>query len=142
MPGETNLSTLLSTLTVTLDDQVHIFFTLPNNPPPSTILRELALSTFQEKEGMTFITTLAVAQAFDLTNYVFPCKMITCNVHSSLEAIGFMAAITTKLAEKGVGCNPISGFYHDHLFVPLGREKDAMEVLERIAAEAQKETKK
>lgn len=34
-----------------------------------------------------------------------------------------------------MGVNPVSGFYHDHLFVPLGREEEAVEALKELAAE-------
>jgi len=67
--------------------------------------------------------------------------MITCNVHSSLEAVGFMAVIATRLAELGMGVNPISGFYHDHLFVPAGREDAAMRALGELATEAKAKDK-
>ena len=62
--------------------------------------------------------------------------MITLNVHSSLEAVGFLAAITARLAAAGMGVNPVSGFYHDHLFVPAERAAEAMEILSRMVAEA------
>jgi uncharacterized protein len=40
--------------------------------------------------------------------------MITPNVHSSLEAVGFIfARVASKLAERGIGANPVSGFFHD-----------------------------
>ena len=56
----------------------------------------------------------------------FPCRMITLDVHSSLEAVGFIARIATELARRGMGVNPVAGFHHDHLFVPEGREGEAM----------------
>jgi len=34
-----------------------------------------------------------------------------------------------------MGVNPVSGFYHDHLFVPLGKEGEAVETLRELAAE-------
>jgi hypothetical protein len=43
--------------------------------------------------------------------------MITLNVYSSLEAVGFIAAVGAKLNKIGV--NPVSGFFHDHCFVPV-----------------------
>jgi hypothetical protein len=62
--------------------------------------------------------------------------MITLKIHSSLEAVGFMAKISTKLAEKGIGCNPVAGFFHDHCFVPVGREEEAIRALEELVKEA------
>jgi hypothetical protein len=34
--------------------------------------------------------------------------------------------------------NPVAGFYHDHLFVPDGREHDAIAVLNDLAANSEK----
>ena len=61
--------------------------------------------------------------------------MITLEVHSSLEAVGFLAAITARLAAAGIGVNPVSACFHDHLFVPAERAEDAMSILEGLAAE-------
>jgi len=62
--------------------------------------------------------------------------MITLNIHSSLEAVGFLAAITTRLASAGMGVNPVSAFYHDHLFVPADRADEAMALLTQLAEES------
>ncbi|TIM21889.1 MAG: ACT domain-containing protein, partial [Mesorhizobium sp.] len=59
----------------------------------------------------------------------------TLNIHSSLEAVGFLAAITTRLAAAEIGVNPVSAFYHDHLFVPVDRAEEAIDVLRRLAEE-------
>ena len=37
-----------------------------------------------------------------------------------------------------MGVNPVSGFFHDHLFVPDGREHDALRILEEIARDSSK----
>ncbi|TIM80682.1 MAG: ACT domain-containing protein, partial [Mesorhizobium sp.] len=66
---------------------------------------------------------------------VFRCRMVTLNIHSSLEAVGFLAAITMRLAAVGVGVNPVSAFYHDHLFVPADRAVEAMAILTKLAEE-------
>ena len=87
---------------------------------------------FEETEGTTFIVLKSEAETHGL-DYQFPCRMITLNIHSSLEAVGFMARITTELAKHDMGVNPVSGFFHDHLFVPDGREQDAIEILKRLA---------
>jgi hypothetical protein len=35
-----------------------------------------------------------------------------------------------------MGVNPVSGFYHDHLFVPAERAAEAMTILREMAKEA------
>ncbi|KAL6894806.1 ACT domain-containing protein [Trichoderma evansii] len=131
-PGEKSLAKLLATLTTTLHDTTFVFATLTDisNLPP---LPETQL-LFKETEGITVIVSQEYAEAHKI-DFFFPCKMITLNVTSSLEAVGFMAVIATKLAENKMGVNPVSGFYHDHCFVPLGREQEAVEVLHRLAEE-------
>ncbi|MGL6341627.1 MAG: ACT domain-containing protein, partial [Waterburya sp.] len=41
--------------------------------------------------------------------------------------------ITGKLAEHGISVNPISAYYHDHLFVPASRAQEAMELLQELS---------
>jgi uncharacterized protein len=53
-------------------------------------------------------------------------------VHSSLEAVGFLAAITARLAETGISVNAVSAFYHDHLFVPHDRADEALARLQEM----------
>lgn len=62
--------------------------------------------------------------------------MITLNVQSSLDAVGFLAVLTTRLAKYGMGVNPVSAFLHDHLFVPVGREEEAVRELGKLAEES------
>jgi hypothetical protein len=130
--GEKSLQKLLATLTTVLHPKTYVFVTLPPSatPPPLSEIRMI----FHESEGATLIMEREAARARGF-NFEFPSRMITLDVHSSLEAVGFLAVITNRLAEKSMGVNPISAFYHDHLFVPEGREEDALEVLKAIAAE-------
>jgi hypothetical protein len=132
-PGETSLSALLLTLQLSLDSKTFVFLTFPStqSPPPSLFVQ----MSFQESEGLTIITTQESAALHKL-ECTFPSKMITLNIHSSLEAVGFMAAISTQLTKHGIGANPVSGFFHDHCFVPLGKEQEAIRVLSELAAEA------
>jgi len=134
MAGELELKTLLRSLTVTLAEDVFVFATVAAQDVPQGVRPRMM---FHEAEGVTLILTRQEAQAQGLA-HEFPCRMITLNVHSALEAVGFIAQIATELAKHGMGVNPVSGFYHDHLFVPLGREQDAMDVLARIASDAQR----
>ncbi|MER9332205.1 ACT domain-containing protein [Mesorhizobium sp. M0488] len=134
MTGETDLKTLLASMTPELLAGTHVFATLapgiaqPGGLDPVMIFRE------REREGVTLIVAEDAAKAAGLTAS-FPCRMITLNIHSSLEAVGFLAAITTRLAAAGMGVNPVSAFYHDHLFVPAERAEEAMEALRKLAEE-------
>lgn len=132
MGGETDLGTLLRTLTATLDPELYVFATLPGGAAPTGLAPRMA---FREAEGLTLILTRAEAEAHGLA-HEFPCRMITLDVHSSLAAVGFIARIATELARAGMGVNPVSGFHHDHLFIPDGREHEALAILAGIAAGA------
>ncbi|SFR43746.1 ACT domain-containing protein [Litoreibacter janthinus] len=128
MAGETNLGALIRSLKPSLIDGVYVFATVasvPDGLAPRMV--------FQEAEGTTLILLREEAQAHGLS-FEFPSRMITLDIHSSLEAVGFMARIATVLAAEGMGVNPVAGFYHDHLFVPEDRAKDAMVVLHKLAA--------
>lgn len=90
--------------------------------------------TFREAEGTTLIVPEADARAAGLAA-IFPSRMITLDVHSSLEAVGFIAAVATRLALEGLGVNPVAGYHHDHLFVAADRADEAMAILEAMSAE-------
>lgn len=124
--SETDLGKLISGMAPVLAPEVYVFMTSATPPDIPAIMR------FEEAEGVTLITTRDTAEAAGLA-YDFPCRMITLNVHSSLEAVGFIAAITTRLAAEGMGVNPVAGFYHDHIFVPEDRAGDAMRALTAMA---------
>ena len=56
--------------------------------------------------------------------------MIKLEVHSSLNAVGFIAAIAGRLAQAGISVNPVSAYFHDYLFVPTNKADEAMRILE------------
>ncbi|TPM91495.1 ACT domain-containing protein [Mesorhizobium sp. B2-1-3A] len=132
MAGETDLKTLLASMTPELLDGTYVFVTQAPGVSQPRNLDPVML--FREREGTTLIVTEEAAKAAGLTAS-FRCRMITLNIHSSLEAVGFLAAITTRLAAAGMGVNPVSAFYHDHLFVPAERAEEAMVLLRGLAAE-------
>ena len=132
MTGETDLNTLLRSLKADLIDGIFVFATVPTGQIPPDLAPRMM---FQEAEGTTLILLKDAAQAADLP-YEFSSRMITLNIHSSLDAVGFMARIATALGNEGMGVNPVAGFYHDHLFVPNGREQDALRILSQIAKDA------
>jgi len=133
MTGETDLKKLLAAMTPQLLPGIHVFVTLaPGAAQPEGID---PVMIFREREGVTLIVTEDAARAARLTAS-FRCRMITLNIHSSLEAVGFLATITARLAAAGMGVNPVSAFYHDHLFVPADRAEEAMELLRQLARDS------
>ena len=130
MVGETNLDKLISSMSAELVDGIYVFVTVPRGEVPSGLAPRML---FEEAEGTTLIVLKSEAEAQGLP-YEFPCRMITLNIHSSLEAVGFMARIATELALHDMGVNPVSGFFHDHLFVPNGREGDALAALQKMSS--------
>lgn len=133
MTGETDLKTLLASMTPELLAGTYVFATLPPDVPQPEGLEPVMV--FREREGTTLILREEDAKAAGL-NAMFRCRMVTLNIHSSLEAVGFLAAITTRLAAAGMGVNPVSAFYHDHLFVPADRAEEALELLRQLARES------
>ena len=129
MSGEKNLDVLIRGMTAILVEGTYVFVTMPDGQIPDGVLARMV---FQEAEGTTLILLKTKAEAHGL-DYEFPSRMITLNVHSSLEAVGFIAKVTNALAEAGIGVNPVSGFFHDHLFVPEGHATDAMKILKELA---------
>ncbi|MER8438639.1 ACT domain-containing protein [Mesorhizobium sp. M1312] len=135
MAGETDVKKLLATMTPQLRPGIHVFATLPPDAPVPPRLEPVML--FREREGTTVIALEEEAKAAGLET-IFRCRMVTLNVHSSLEAVGFLAAVTTRLAAAGMGVNPVSAFYHDHLFVPADRAEEAIAILVELAEESQR----
>lgn len=129
MIGETNLDELIRSLSAVLVEGLYVFATIPSSQQLVDVRPRMI---FEEAEGTTIILLKSDAETHALP-YEFPCRLITLNIHSSLEAVGFMARITTELAKQNMGVNPVSGFFHDHLFVPDGREDDAMSVLQQMS---------
>lgn len=130
MVGETNLTRLLSSMQPTLREEEYVFCTVaalsgPNLDP---------IGFFREEEGVTLILLRYQAESAGLP-YSAVFAMITLSVHSSLEAVGFLAAIATRLASHGISVNPISAFYHDHLFVPVAQAETAIALLHELAVE-------
>ncbi|SCV67733.1 BQ2448_5344 [Microbotryum intermedium] len=103
MTGETNLQQLLSGLELLLDDEVYTFCTAPlDSPTPPG-----CIGTFDEREGRTLILPLKTALATagvqdDVLGSGGEWAKITLQIHSSLEAVGFIACIATALAKEGI----------------------------------------
>ncbi|MDN2580007.1 ACT domain-containing protein [Aquibium sp. ELW1220] len=130
MQGESDLARLLAGLSPRLDETVYVFATLAAGSPAPAGLAPVM--RFAEAEGTTLVLPRAEAERAGI-GFTFPCRRIVLEIHSSLEAVGFLAAILPRLAAAGIGVNPVSAFHHDHLFVPEARAADAMAILEALA---------
>ena len=90
------------------------------------------LGSFQEREGLTVIVQRQQAEQLQLEiDYV--AAWLTLNVHSALAAVGLTAAVAGALADAGISCNVIAGYYHDHLFVAHADGPRTLGVLQQLA---------
>ena len=131
MSGETNLAVLLRSMNPILQAHEYFFCNLDEKVNENW-LQLSPISMFREKEGLTLILNRDQADNANIP-YTSTFKLITLSVHSSLDAVGFLDTITSKLAEKGISVNPISAYYHDYLFVPTSRAAEAMELLQTFS---------
>ena len=104
MSGETDLNKLIATMHPELHDGTYVFVRMPLDGADPVGLG--AVMSFREAEGVTMIVPDHVASAAELVG-VFPCRMVTLTVHSALNAVGFLAAITTHLAAAGISVNVV-----------------------------------
>ncbi len=123
--GGTDLAALLAGMTPRLRPGRYVFATVPDG-----VAVPGAVVTVAEDEGTTVVVPDPAAAGLTAE---YPCAWITLEVRSSLTAVGFLAAVTRALAGAGISANPVSGFHHDHLFVPWERRDEALAVLERLA---------
>ncbi len=130
MTGITNLNVLMKSMHPELQDGIFVFCSLPTDQSIATDLSPIML--FKETEGTTVIALKDKVVQAGLPHQ-YECRQITLTIHSSLEAIGFLAAITDCLAKAGISVNPVSAFYHDHLFVPADKAEQALTLLTELA---------
>jgi hypothetical protein len=133
MAGETDLGVLLASLRPVLAADIFAFATLPPGQalPPGLE----PVGTFREAEGLTVIAPSAACRAAGLTAS-HGWAMITLSVHSSLAAVGMMAAVAQALAAAGISVNPVAGYHHDHVFVPWDRREEALAILSALSRPA------
>ena len=131
MTAVRDLHDLCRQMTPSIVDGVFVYCTFSDFRLPSGLE---PICTFRESEGLTAVLAKSQAEAAGVP-YTFPCRLITLTVHSSLDAVGFLACITDRLAHAGIPCNAVAAFHHDHLFVPETRAAETLEILHDLAAE-------
>lgn len=112
-----DLAGMLAGMAPVLDPRRWAFLLVDGAPP------EDAFAIIREDEGTTAIV------AHDGGGFA----RITLTVHSALEGVGLTAAVATALAQRGIACNVVAGYHHDHLFVPCARAEEALEALRDVA---------
>ena len=130
MSRDTSLDGLVRRMAPVLDPQVYVFVHIPDGSRqpalPGVLMR------FEEGEGTTLILPAPVAAKAGL-DFSFRCRRITLSVQSDLAAVGFMAQIAVALARAGISCNPVAGYFHDHVFVPEAEAQKALETLRELS---------
>ncbi len=126
MGGEKNLGVLLVSMTPELGDEEYIFCTTGRPCEEAVALKPWSMT--KEKEGLSLILEKAVADGKGIF-YEGVYRRITLNVHSSLDAVGLTAAISTKLAASCISANVVAAFHHDHIFIRKERAEEALRLL-------------
>lgn len=129
MKGEANLKKLIREMKPELMPDEYVFTTLKS---AAHINRETILCEFKEKEGVTIILQKSKADELGLP-YEFIALWIVLSVHSDLNAVGLTAAFSKILAQHEISCNVVSGYYHDHIFVPKEDGNKAMKALKKLS---------
>ncbi|MDA7085310.1 ACT domain-containing protein [Pseudomonas sp. SA3-5] len=133
MTGETALPTLLRSMQPVLNAGDYVFCCLQDR----TQLQGLQpLGSFHEREGLTVILPRQQAEQLGLS-FDYVAAWLTLEVHSALSAVGLTAAVASALAEAGISCNVIAGYYHDHLFVAAADGPRAQARLRQLAEQGE-----
>jgi hypothetical protein len=128
MTGKKDLMQIIRSLDPELDPKGYVYCTVAHD---SKQLPEESWATILEEEGITLILTKGEADANGL-KYEGLWRRITCRVHSSLDAVGLTALISSRLAQQGIPANIVAGYHHDHVFVPETRSEDALHIMENL----------
>ena len=118
---------MISGMTPVLLPECFVFATVTDKDLANRLLPK-ARASFHEAEGLSLILPDDLADSSGAqTSPRMRC--ITLNVYSSLEGVGLTAAVASALAERGIPCNMVAGYHHDHVFVPEDQADTALKVL-------------
>lgn len=129
--GEAGLGTLLREMQPILCSDAYTFCVIAHLEQIPPQLRVFA--TVHEDEGLTLIAAeqdVALAGIVGVGTWA----RISLNIHSALAAVGLTAAVSGALAEAGISANILAGHYHDHIFVPWERRRQAVKILQGFSA--------
>ena len=129
--GISELDTLLATMDAELQPGKYVFFTTDSPVTAPFILSMEPVGFFREKEGMSFIIELQAADRHGIA-YESVYRLISLQVHSSLNAVGLTAAVAKKLAAENISANVVAAYYHDHIFVPAEKADRALDAIREL----------
>jgi len=125
--GENDLQRLLDSMAPELMNGDYVFCSVKESNS-SDYADANPIASFQEREGLSLVLLKESADRHALTySNIYRC--LTLGVHSSLDAVGLTAAVTTRLAENQISANVIAAYFHDHIFVPSDRADEALGLL-------------
>lgn len=130
MKPVSDLDELLKNMAPELHDEKYAICALPEG---IFVSKGSPIMAFPEEEGVTLIMLEEEADRDKRLKRSKPQAMITLKVFSDLEAVGFLAKITSVLAAEGISVNVVSAYHHDYLFVPWEKRHKAMKALESLA---------
>ena len=114
MAGQRDLALLLAALDPQLFPDRYSF-----SAASGSTLVEGAFALIREAEGITLIRPDPAGD----------WARISLGVHSSLDAVGLTAALSSRLADIGISANIVAALHHDHIFVPWERRDEALAAL-------------
>jgi hypothetical protein len=123
--GETDLGKILRSLQPELNAGEFVFCNVQNLERINLLQ---VVHFFREKEGYTVVLEKNLADR-ERMPYSYVAAWITLTAHTSLEAVGLTAVLTTALADNNVSCNVVAATFHDHIFVDAGNADKAMNIL-------------
>jgi hypothetical protein len=124
MTGETHLPNILATLDVDVRPGTYVLLTRTG---PDAAADAVAQARITEAEGITYVVPESAADALGAPPG-FVAAWLSLRVHSALNAVGVTAAV----AERGIACNVLAGYFHDHLLVPAARRDDAVAAIRSL----------
>lgn len=107
---------------------IYVYCSLPRGTEPGGVA---VAASIVEPEGMSIVVQEqeAVARGWQV---LLRAAWIQFGLVSALDAVGLTAAVSAALAAAGISCNMVAGAYHDHVFVPVERASEALELLNRL----------
>lgn len=137
--GETDLATLLKGLSPVVI-ATDFWYCLVTEAQLKMLSLDDIYGLFREAEGITVILNEPATGPAGLTEKVSkmegPFAAITCQVHSSLAAVGLTATIAKALTQHDISANVVAGFYHDHIFVATEHADKACRVMQQLGLQS------